>query len=474
MTALCASRSAQPAALQSAKRCSRHAAVASALLLAAASPAAAGDIGSFFGNVVGGVLGQAMQPHYYQQPQPQYYYQQQPQYYQRPNYQQHYSGPSVAARRKAQAAAEAKRKQEQEEKAKQEQEAAAPAAVPAPATSGASGIIDVAMKRKSGNLWVPAKINNAVTIDFVIDSGASDITLPRDVYLTLIRSGTLTKANYIGGASFGIADGSEVKGLKFKLASLQVGNQVLTDVVASVMPSDSATPLLGLSFLSRFQSWSIDNKSGMLRLIPLNAGTPAEAKPTQTAVAAPQPLPEPPAAEEAASAAAPVPAPTPTAAVAAAPTPAATAAAPIPAATASTVIQVATAEPKLAAAMPGPRSGHVATSAFIVKEAPTAAAPAAETAPVGHPAVPLFPANTPYANARSSLLALGYGPAPLPNTGKCDSITDATCFPERASCAKADSVHCDYLWRRGDELIKVTTVAVPPTVSAVACQVNCK
>jgi hypothetical protein len=56
-----------------------------------------------------------------------------------------------------------------------------------------------------------------------------------------------------------------VKGLKFRLASLQVGNQVLTDVVASVMPSDSATPLSELSF----QSWSIDNKSGTLKLAPI-------------------------------------------------------------------------------------------------------------------------------------------------------------------------------------------------------------
>lgn len=88
-------------------------------------------------------------------------------------------------------------------------------------------------------------------------------------------------------------------------------------------------------------------------------------------------------------------------------------------------------------------------------------------------ALPVFPANTPYANARSGLLALGYGPAPLPDAGKCDSTTDATCFPERAACTKADGVQCDYLWRRGEEVIKVKTVAVPPTIAAVECQVNC-
>ena len=66
------------------------------------------------------------------------------------------------------------------------------------------------------------------------------------------------------------------------------------------------------------------------------------------------------------------------------------------------------------------------------------------------------------------------GPASLPDAGKCDSNTDATCFPERASCSKAEGIQCDFLWRRGEQLIKVRTVAVPPTISSVECQVNCK
>jgi hypothetical protein len=72
-------------------------------------------------------------------------------------------------------------------------------------------------------------------------------------------------------------------------------------------------------------------------------------------------------------------------------------------------------------------------------------------------------------------LALGYGPAPLPETGKCDADTDTTCFPERSACTKGDSgVQCNFLWKHGDQLIKVKTVAIPPTVAAVECQVNCK
>jgi len=435
---------------QSATRLSQAAAVASALLLGVSSPARAGDVGGFFGSVVGGILGQSMQ-----QPQPYY---QQPQYQQPQYYQQQPNGASAEAHRQYLAhQAELKRQKAEQDKERKEQEAAR--VQPVPAVGDASGPIDVAMKRKDGNLWVPAQINKVVTIDFVIDSGASDITLPRDVYLTLIRSGTLTKANYVGTAQYGIADGSEVKGVKFKLASLQVGNQILTDVVASVMPSDSATPLLGLSFLSRFQSWAIDNNSGTLKLTPIPTSNPTVGTPTQVAAATPQPLPdlrtvEPPAPQTAALAqmASTPTGPQPTNVVSPAPQ--------IPAVTAP--------EPRVAAAAPdAPRSGHVASSALIVKETST---PTAET----NAALPVFPANTPYATARFSLLALGYGPAPLPDAGKCDSNTDSTCFPERAACAKTEGIQCDFLWRRGEELIKVKTVAVPPTISSVECQVNCK
>jgi clan AA aspartic protease (TIGR02281 family) len=432
------------------------AAVASALLLGLSSSSYAGDMGSFFGGVVGGMISNMQQPQ--QQPQPQPYYQQ-------PQYRQPDPAAAEAHRQAVARAAELKRQKAEEEKAKKEQEAAN--MMPPPGVIGGAGPIDVVMKRKDGNLWVPAQINKVVTIDFVIDSGASDITLPRDVYSTLIRSGTLTKANYIGTTQFGIGDGSEVKGgVKFKLASLQVGNQVLTDVVASVMPSDAATPLLGLSFLSRFQSWSIDNNSGTLKLIPIGATPATDGTPTQVAAATQQSLPELPAAPGSAPATA---APAQTAATTPEPQPAPVVQ-PVPVAQPAPV-----AEPRVAVAAPeAPRSGHVTSSALIVKETPTSAA--TETAPAAKPdaGMPIFPPNTPYGNARSSLLALGYGPASLPDAGKCDANTDLTCFPERAACTKAEGIQCDFLWRRGEQLIKVKTVAIPPTISAVECQVNCK
>lgn len=121
------------------------------------------------------------------------------------------------------------------------------------------------MKKSAGTYVVPVTINNAITLDFTVDSGASDVTIPADVVLTLIRAGTIRSADFTGEKTYVLADGTRVKSRTFRIRSLKVGDRVLQDVVGSVAPS-SGTLLLGQSFLSRFKSWSIDNSRHALVL----------------------------------------------------------------------------------------------------------------------------------------------------------------------------------------------------------------
>lgn len=397
---------------------------------------------------MGGMVGQAIQQQqYYQQQQQQYYQQQQmlqqQQYYQQQQLQQqqYYQQQKDAVREEERQRYLAKKKAQQE-KAKQQQPDQAKLNPPAADSTGAAPIA-ITMKQQGGTLWVPAQINKAVAIDFIVDSGAADVTIPKDVFKTLIRSGTLSEKDVIGKGKFGTADGSEVEGVRFKLATLQVGDQTITDVVASVIPSssDSAQPLLGQSFLSRFQSWSIDNKSGTLNLIPEGGAPAAGSPPTQTAEGR----------TPAAISQQPQPVGTGSAAVASATSSEATA----PAATPTQ--KIATTEANATANSPANRQD-------------SDAAPATKSAE----AAPSFPPNTAYADARRSLMALGYEPAPLPDAEKCDRGTDKTCFPEREACQSENGNRCEFLWKRGERLIKVTTIADPPTVSAVGCQINCQ
>src|SRR6202040_894745 len=112
--------------------------------------------------------------------------------------------------------------------------------------------------KQGGVLLVPVLINDKLPLDFVIDSGASDVTVPADVVSTLMRTGTLVPADFTGTQMYVLADGSKVPSQTFRIRSLKVGDLVLNNVGASVASTNGAL-LLGQSFLGRFKSWSIDN-----------------------------------------------------------------------------------------------------------------------------------------------------------------------------------------------------------------------
>jgi hypothetical protein len=107
--------------------------------------------------------------------------------------------------------------------------------------------------------------------------------------------------------------------------------------------------------------------------------------------------------------------------------------------------------------------------------------------------LPKFPPRTPYAEARRSLLALGYSPIALPDADdtsrarcgfKPGSVAgaggsgsaiggDLRCFPEMEACAGSGLGQCVFAWRRAETIIEVVTVGELPVVGGVRCRVNC-
>jgi len=116
-----------------------------------------------------------------------------------------------------------------------------------------------------GTCLVPVRMNNAITIDFLIDSGASNVMIPADVVLTLVRTGTLKTSDFIETITMTLADGSKHAVKQFVLHELQVGGQVVRNVTAGMNPV-LGPPLLGQSFLSKLPAWTIDNQRHALVL----------------------------------------------------------------------------------------------------------------------------------------------------------------------------------------------------------------
>ena len=124
---------------------------------------------------------------------------------------------------------------------------------------------EIALLRVGRAFKVHVVINGRMETDALVDSGATYVSIPADVISKLKLTGTLTDNDFTGTEAFLLADGSIVPAQTFRLQSLKVGNRVVENVIAN-----SARPgapfLLGLSFLTKFKSWSIDNDRGVLVL----------------------------------------------------------------------------------------------------------------------------------------------------------------------------------------------------------------
>lgn len=183
--------------------------------------------------------------------------------------------------------------------------ASAASSSPAGSSPAASGLTpavaqmvetEAPVRPDGGTFDVPAEVDGAVTLNFTIDSGASDVTIPKDIVDRLIETGAITKDDYIGDQTFVLADGSTLPSSEFRIKSLKVGDLVLHDVTAS-LTGDDGSLLLGESFLSRLSSWSIDNGRRVLTLkadpAQLQQASASAATPNAVAPTAAQDAPEP-------------------------------------------------------------------------------------------------------------------------------------------------------------------------------------
>ena len=123
----------------------------------------------------------------------------------------------------------------------------------------------IKMERSGGVYVVNVRFNDAITLPAIVDSGASDVSIPADIVSTLMRTKTITGEDFLGTQTYVLADGSRVPSHRFRIRSLKVGNRIVENVVAGIA-SVKGDILLGQSFLSKFKSWSVDNEQHTLIL----------------------------------------------------------------------------------------------------------------------------------------------------------------------------------------------------------------
>ena len=116
-----------------------------------------------------------------------------------------------------------------------------------------------------GTLAVPVSVNGGSPMTFMVDSGATLVSIPYDEAAPLLRSHSIRPVDFRGVSLFQLANGTRVSAQVYNIRSIKVGDREVKNVLASIYLGHGPS-LLGQSFLKRFKSWSVDNRKRVLAL----------------------------------------------------------------------------------------------------------------------------------------------------------------------------------------------------------------
>ena len=126
-------------------------------------------------------------------------------------------------------------------------------------------VIEVPFVVANGVTKVDCTING-LPLNFVFDTGASDVSLSQVEANFMFKNGYLSSKDVIGKQRYQTADGNISEGTVVNLRQINFGGLELKDIRASVVRSQSAPLLLGQSILQRLGKIEIDNEKRVLKV----------------------------------------------------------------------------------------------------------------------------------------------------------------------------------------------------------------
>jgi len=110
----------------------------------------------------------------------------------------------------------------------------------------------------SGTYEIKCQING-LPLNFLFDTGASDISISQTEVDFMLKNGYLDKADVLGAQKFQYANGDIEVGTKILLRKVNLGGFILRNVTASVVLNTKAPLLIGQSALGKYGKIIIDN-----------------------------------------------------------------------------------------------------------------------------------------------------------------------------------------------------------------------
>lgn len=117
----------------------------------------------------------------------------------------------------------------------------------------------------SGIYEIQASVNG-ISMKFILDTGASNVSMSRVEADFLIKQGSIDQTDILEDAQMVDANGVVTTVSMINLKKVRLGTKTLNNVRAVVVDNQKAPLLLGQSVLQQFGTYTIDNKRNVLIL----------------------------------------------------------------------------------------------------------------------------------------------------------------------------------------------------------------
>ena len=117
-------------------------------------------------------------------------------------------------------------------------------------------------EQPGGTYKVPCEMNG-VKLNFIFDSGASDVSISLTEAQFMLKNGHMKIEDIIDIEKYRIANGQLEEGFVINIRELKIGNYILTNIKGSIVKSTNAPLLLGMTAIKKL-GFKFDPSKGTL------------------------------------------------------------------------------------------------------------------------------------------------------------------------------------------------------------------
>jgi hypothetical protein len=83
----------------------------------------------------------------------------------------------------------------------------------------------IRLEQFGGVYMLPVRINDTLTIPFVLDSGAAEVVITEDIFSVLRRARTVSQSDFVGTGIYTLASGATVSSDRYVIHKMSVGER---------------------------------------------------------------------------------------------------------------------------------------------------------------------------------------------------------------------------------------------------------